>query len=300
MLTPQPRTSGQPPAVIHVDLDGATDIFFVHGWKYRDTEDPLFETGFRRCLDLFEARDIRATFFVIASSLAKPRKRALIDEAVRRGHEIASHTVTHRVLRNLSSQDKRAELADSRTMIESALGVRVKGFRAPGYRIDRECYELLAELGYEYDVSAFPSAGFSKHLQEPVERLRTTRCPVDGRPFLAIPMPEYGPVPLPFSPSYVLLLDQAGLGLPHFRQGLKRFRRTERPFVFLFHLVDFADPLPRGVTSAFQRLFTLSLMSPDRKIALCERMLDQVSQHYRIVPTAALVAEARGGPPANV
>ena len=34
-------------AAIHLDLDGATDIFRVHGWPYpeEDGPDPLFDSG---------------------------------------------------------------------------------------------------------------------------------------------------------------------------------------------------------------------------------------------------------------
>jgi peptidoglycan/xylan/chitin deacetylase (PgdA/CDA1 family) len=282
-------------AVVHVDLDGASDIFVIRGWTYHAYPDTLFETGLRRCLDLFDRQQIRATFFLIAASLRDPRKRALVAEAAARGHEIASHSVTHRLLTTLDRADKRREVADSRTQIEQDLGIAVSGFRAPGYQIDRECYELLAESGYAYDASAFPTAAFATALHEPIEQLVDIRCPVAGSPFAAIPMPDHRPWPVPFGPSYVLTLDQVGAGLPYFRAGLRRLRRMSRPFVLLFHLADFADPLPPDVTGTFRRrLFTLSTVTTSWKIDRCVRMLEEVRRHYQIVPTETLLASRTG------
>src|ERR1700730_6859015 len=121
----------RPPAVIHVDLDGATDIFKMHGWTFSDPVDPIFETGLRNSLDFFERNQIRATLFVIANSLDNPRKRVLLEEAVQRGHEIASHTLTHPDMFAVSRAEKSREIFESRAKLESLLDVTVRGFRAP-------------------------------------------------------------------------------------------------------------------------------------------------------------------------
>ena len=76
------------PAAIHVDLDGAREIYEVHGWPYKGTDDPLFETGFRNAVEFFKANGIRPTLFVISRQLDDPRKRELLQAAVRQGFEI--------------------------------------------------------------------------------------------------------------------------------------------------------------------------------------------------------------------
>src|SRR3954465_2632562 len=110
------------PAAIHVDLDGAREIYAVHGWQRKATGDPMFETGLRHALRFFEANRIRATLFVISQQLDDPRQRELLQEAVRQGHEIASHTVTHRSLTTLSTAEKRREIFESREQITAMLG----------------------------------------------------------------------------------------------------------------------------------------------------------------------------------
>src|ERR1700687_5686614 len=124
------HTESLPPAVVHVDCDGATDIYRMHGWTYRSAEDHLFASGMRNALELFQRNAVRATLFVIAGSLDDPRKRALLAEAHGRGHELASHSLSHPLLFKLTRDEKRHQFASSRERIETELGVSVRGFRA--------------------------------------------------------------------------------------------------------------------------------------------------------------------------
>ena len=281
-------TTTIPPASIHLDLDGASDIFGVWGWPF-EGQDHVFETGLRGALDLFEANGVQATLFVIASSLDDPRKRELIQEAMRRGHEIASHTATHPNLLKQDSDRKRREIAGSRERLERDLGVKVRGFRAPGYSIDREGIELLAACGYAWDSSAFPTAEFSRRLRTPIERLEAPHQAVTGSDFLELPLPDHRPSPVPFTPSYAHLV-----GLTYYRWGLRRVRRRGTPLVMLFHLIDFSDPLPAAQLRGWKsRVATLSHMSGDRKRRNCQQMIDEIKARYRVVPTDSLISEVK-------
>jgi hypothetical protein len=268
-----------------VDLDGASDIYKSHGWPYPYPDDPLFETGFRRMLDFFTRNRIQATLFVIAQSLDNPRKRELIETAVKQGHELASHTVTHAYLRLIDSRQKRVEIAESRDRLEKLPGVRVRGFRAPGYQIDRESIDVLADCGYEWDSSAFPTKTFADRLNVAAERLAAPGR-VFGNSLMELPLPDHRPSPFPFSPSYSMLF-----GVPYFQWGLGRACRTREPFVLLFHLTDLADPMPPERLNGWKsRIFTLSNLSGAAKLERCQRMLDLVAKQHRIIPTAELMA----------
>jgi peptidoglycan/xylan/chitin deacetylase (PgdA/CDA1 family) len=278
----------QPGACLHVDLDGAADIYRSHGWEYGYADDPVFESGLKNTLRLLAVNGIRATLFTVAGNLDHPRKRELIQEAVRAGHEIASHSVTHRNLLTLSPRDKRLEIADSREKLERSLGVTIHGFRAPGYSLDRECLELLAEYEYEYDSSVFPTEAFARQLQIPVERLTTVHHPILESELIELPLPDYRPWPFPFNPSYSLLFGER-----YFRWGLERAHRRRRPLTLLFHLIDLADPLPRErLNGAASRLFTLSGMSASCKLDRCQRMLDLARERYDFRATRELLAMA--------
>lgn len=276
---------------MHVDLDGALEIYEGHGWGYDFADDPIFESGLRGMLALFAEQGVTATLFVVARTLADRRKRALLDEAVRQGHEIASHTLSHRYLPALDAAGKRREIGESRRMLEGELGVPVLGFRAPGYRIDRESLEILAECGYGYDSSAFPSSRFARALGSSVAALRAPHEPLPGSPLVEWPMPLPGALPLPFNPSYALLL-----GDWLFRQGVARHHTGGSPLTLLFHLIDVAEPLPadrlRGLSS---RIFTLSTISASHKLRRCSSMLAEVRRRYRVMSTTEAIAEWRTG-----
>ncbi|NDQ57418.1 MAG: polysaccharide deacetylase family protein [Acidipila sp.] len=280
-----------PPAVIHVDCDGATDIYRMHGWRYSQPEDHLFASGMRNALEFFQRNTVRATLFVIASSLDDPRKRALLQDAHLRGHELASHSFSHPLLYRLTREEKRHQLADSREKMEAALGISVRGFRAPGYSIDQESVELLAQCGYTYDSSAVPNKIIAGRLNRPLEDFLWPAQPLAGSKFWELPLPDYRPSPVPFSPSYALLL-----GLPLFRWGLERFSRSGAPLVLLFHFTDLADPLPASELRGWkQRIFTLSHLGKESKLRRCQIMLDLVRKHFRIISTDQLLEELNSG-----
>lgn len=279
-----------PVATVHVDLDGAQEIYEGHGWGYPYADDNIFESGMRHFLDFCGENDVRATLFVIARAVRDPRKRALLDEAVRAGHEIASHSLTHEYLTQLDLSGKRKQIAESRELLEHELGVPVTGFRAPGYRIDRDSLELLAECGYVWDSSVWPTAKYARVLGVGIESLVRPHCPVAGSDFVEWPMPDFRPFPLPFNPSYALVV-----GDWLFRLGLRRFHSKQLPLSLLFHLIDVADPLPRDrLRGLSSKIFTLSQVSAPAKRRRCQGMLDQVRAAYRIRTTGDAIAEWRG------
>ena len=173
------QRNGPPPtAVVHVDLDGARAIYHRHGWLYPYADDPLFTTGLKNLLDFLDRNHLRATLFAIASDVDEAEKRELLAEAVRRGHEIASHSLTHPRFARLTREEKRTEIAESRERLEARLATSIRGFRAPCYEVDRDCLELLEAYGYQYDSSAFPTSSIARRLS-----VVTNRLPACGSPW---------------------------------------------------------------------------------------------------------------------
>jgi len=274
--------TGRHLAAVHLDLDGARHIYRAHGWRYDPSDDPLFESGLRGALDLFAQANVAATLFVVAEDVFDAKKRALLEEAVKSGHEIASHSFSHGRLTRLDAAGKRREITESLRCLKSELATDVRGFRAPGFHIDRECLELINEAGYAYDSSM---------LAEPKRHPALPHRPLAGRPLYELPLPSAGPFSFPFHPSYSLVL-----GNWYFRAGLTDYRRQRTPLVLLFHLTDFADPLPSGrLRGVRQRLFTLSHLSAETKRARCLAMLNLVRRHYTIVSTADMLAQCTNG-----
>ncbi len=274
-----------PPAVIHVDLDGLTEVAGAWGWDVPAGPDLLFESGLRAALDMFAKNNVRATLFAVANSLDDPAKRSLIEEAVTAGHEIGSHTLSHPNLLTLTRAQKAHELGESRRILSRELKVEVDGFRAPGYRIDREGLEVLADTGYKWDSSGFPTPLFAERYGVSIEALERPTLHFDGLGLGELSLPDHRPSPVPFNPSYAILL-----GMPFFRWGVRRVARRGLPLVLLFHLIDFAAPLPRGSVPGLRgRVYTLSTHRQRTKLARCQTVIDELRRGFDICSTRELL-----------
>lgn len=110
-----------------------------------------------RTLDLFARHDVHATFFILGWVAAR------FPEHIRRiaaaGHEIASHGFFHHRVTELSAEEFRRDLADTRALLEDLGGQRVRGYRAPSYSIgasNRWAFDVLETEGYDYSSSVYP------------------------------------------------------------------------------------------------------------------------------------------------
>ncbi len=123
------------------------------GFEYRAGE------ATRRCLDLFDRHDVKATFFTLG--WIAERDANLVREIVACGHELASHGYDHT---KADQQDRAAFLDDvshTKKLLEDISGAAVKGYRAAGFSIGPStpwAHEALAEAGYVYSSSAHPIA----------------------------------------------------------------------------------------------------------------------------------------------
>lgn len=114
----------------------------------------------RRLLELLDAHDARATFFVVGEVIeAEPDLMLEIQAA---GHEIGCHGLTHRPLWELDPASLAEELRGWRRLLRQVFdgdGPPVEGFRAPTFSLDRTtswALPVLAEWGFRYDSSIFP------------------------------------------------------------------------------------------------------------------------------------------------
>jgi peptidoglycan/xylan/chitin deacetylase (PgdA/CDA1 family) len=283
----------RPRAVVHVDLDGGRHIYRIRGWHYAEAADPLFESGVAAALDFFDRHGVRATFFAIAEDLLDPRKRVLLEHIVERGHEIGSHSSTHRRLTTLPDEDHRREVIESRHLLQDALGIPVEGFRAPAFDSSPLTLSAVAEAGYRYDSSLrIGDRRAARCLGRSIDPAPFQITP--GSPSLEIPLPPTGWLPLPFHPSYSLIL-----GHRYFLLGLTQAIGRVPVFVLLFHLTDFSAPLDDNLLRPpMSRLFTLSHLSSEAKRERCRRMLDAVRGEYAVVPTRSVIGSvnaAHGG-----
>ena len=75
----------------------------------------------------------------------------VIKEYYDNGHEIASHTLSHKNLVGLSEEEVKQQLNDQSDIIYKAIGKRIRGFRPPEGVLDKVSSKVLKDLDY-YNV----------------------------------------------------------------------------------------------------------------------------------------------------
>jgi peptidoglycan/xylan/chitin deacetylase (PgdA/CDA1 family) len=105
-------------------------------------------------LESFDRYGATATFFVVSEVLEEHSH--VVERIADAGHEIASHTHTHRLLNDLSRETRLDELTRSRRLLAEPAGTDVVGFRAPAFDFPDTFFAELIEAGYEYDSSVSP------------------------------------------------------------------------------------------------------------------------------------------------
>lgn len=119
-------------------------------------EDQVIEAVYP-LLDLLDKYNTRATFFVLGRLAEKYPE--LIKEISKKGHEIGSHSYSHKTLHELGMDNFEYEIAKTNSILKSITGESPLGFRAPTFSIDNTnkwALEILAKHGYKYDSSIFP------------------------------------------------------------------------------------------------------------------------------------------------
>lgn len=108
-------------------------------------------------LAFLDAYGIRATFFALGRVCEQ--FPLLLPRVAAAGHEIASHGYGHELVYHMTPEQFEADVGRSADIIESQVGRRPTGYRAPAFSIvetTRWAGPILAKLGFRYCSSIFP------------------------------------------------------------------------------------------------------------------------------------------------
>jgi polysaccharide deacetylase family protein (PEP-CTERM system associated) len=146
--------------VMTVDVEDYFQVSAFEGHISRDRWDSFESRVCRnteRVLEVFDHVNIKATFFVLG--WVAERFPALVQRISSGGHEVASHGYAHRLVYEQTPAEFRDDLRRAKTVLESASGQKVLGYRAPSYSITSRsmwAFDILVEEGYAYDASVYP------------------------------------------------------------------------------------------------------------------------------------------------
>jgi len=206
----------------------------------------------QKLLAIFEQFDVRGTFFVLGWVAEKYPQ--LVRDIVARGHEIACHGFSHRLVYEQSPKEFYEETLRAKYLLEDITGSRVDGYRAASYSIVREslwALDILVELGFVYDSSIFP-VHHDRYGIPNAERVPNRMSTPKGKSIV-----EW---PLATARIFGCRVPVAGGGyfrlLPYWlsRWGLASINRRElRPFVFYLHPWEIDPAQPRVSASWLSR-----------------------------------------------
>lgn len=110
-----------------------------------------------RLLDLFDELGIRGTFFMLGAVASA--RRDLTSRIAARGHEVASHGFSHRLVYDLTPEQFHQEIIRTGDLIACQTGRSPVGFRAPQWSLNERtpwAFDILVREGYRYDSSRTP------------------------------------------------------------------------------------------------------------------------------------------------
>src|SRR5512140_2524 len=159
-MNPESHEDGTVLNALSVDVEEHFQVSGFAGTVRRDaweSHESRVEANTGRLLDLFDECGVRATFFVLG--WIAERHPALVGRIAARGHEVASHGYSHRLVYEQQPSEFRDETLRSRRILQDVSGQPVLGYRAASFSIGRGnlwALDVLVESGFVYDSSLFP------------------------------------------------------------------------------------------------------------------------------------------------
>lgn len=270
------------PAALSVDFE-----FFTHLPAYRSAAGTTAERavglgGVEFLLDAFGDAGASGTFFTVSDVV--DGHAPVVERVAAAGHEVGSHTHTHRHLSELSPGERREELATSKARLEGATGAEVVGFRAPSFDVADGHFGALSALGYEYDSSAVPcrpipgwyGGEFDVRRPTPADDIDPT-APDD---VVEVPVAVMPGLRLPLTGTWIRFF-----GVRYTLLGMRLLARRGIPPVLYVHPWELVDP-PR-VEGVPRRVYLRTGRYMRRAV---ERILDEP---FEFVPVRTLADDAR-------
>ena len=253
--------------MLTVDVE---DYFQVSAFDHRikranwDSMPCRVEANTERLLTIFSEANVQGTFFVLGWIARKyPQLIRRIAEA---GHELASHGYWHRLVYQLSREQFRQDIIDSKDAISDASGIMVNAYRAPSFSITKKslwALETLAEEGFKVDSSIFPIRHDRYGVPDAKPEIHTRATPAGD--ITEIP-PSFWQSPImkvPIGGGYFRLFPQSLTS-----RAITAVQNEGRPAMFYLHPWEVDPGQPRmdgiGIKSSFRHY--VGLRHTERKL----------------------------------
>lgn len=194
-------------------------------------------------LDILAARKIKAVFFLLGERIDGDKRAAkLVERMLREGHVIANHTMHHKDLCRLKTEEAAVkDLDDGKTTIERVAKVEVQWFRMPyGVRCDR-VDKLLADRKiqhFHWDLD--PQEWKHNNVEKTIKYVTTELSRAGGRAVLLLH--DIKPVTVKALPEILKWIDEENARRDKSRKS--KIRILQAPALA-------AEQLPKGLVAWF-------------------------------------------------
>jgi len=303
-------------ASLSLDLDNQWSYMRTHGDAGWDSYPSYLHVVLPLALDLVESAGLKLTVFLVGEDARQEQHRALLQTIAARGHEVGNHSLHHlQWLHKLPHAELAHEIVEADRLIEQVCGQKPRGFRGPGFACSSALLRILAQHGYDYDCSTFPtfvgplarayyfmsarklSDKESDEREDLFGGVRDGLRPLSGylwalnerdaqgRPIadlLEIPVTTLPGLRTPIHMSYLLFLAQRSPWL------MRRYLETAMTLCqvrcvepsFLLHPLDFIS----GSECQALRFFPAMNMPSEQKRELVFEVLTKLKSRFTIVP----------------
>lgn len=311
-----PQASRQRPlASLSLDLDNKWSYLKTHGNRDWESLPSYLPLVIPRILDVLQSYKWAITFFVVGLDAEQPENRAALQQIDPNLHELANHSYRHEPWLHRYTRDQvEAEITRTETAIRELWGVRPIGFRGPGFTYSRDVLEILAERGYQYDGSTFPTflgpaarfyyflrSSFDRQQKKErqdlfgawtdgFQRLSPYTWKLPNHNLLEIPVTTIPLLRAPFHLSYVMYLAQFSelAAVNYFANALRLCRwRGVQPSILL-HPLDFLGSDDEPQLSFFPGMS----LTHEKKSRVLRRVFDLLQSQFQVVTMAQHAAHS--------
>lgn len=147
---------------VSVDLDELRHYGAIHALEPGAVADGLvYDRAVPRLADWAQQRGIPLTWFVVGRDLERAANAEAMARLASGGDELGCHSFSHHYdLTRRPALEMRTEIERGVSALQQAAGVKVAGFRAPGYVVNDTLLDVMRETGLTYDSSVFPCPAY--------------------------------------------------------------------------------------------------------------------------------------------
>lgn len=193
----------------------------------------ILEKGIMQLLNFFDKCSVKATFFI--PSIVAKNFKYLLSNIIEQKHEVACHGLKHDSWEATMDINRQVHMIKIATeIIQSITGLKPVGYRAPLFRVNKNCWVALQKNGYFYDSSIVCSPFYGNNkklfLQKP---FHLKLFYANKNNLLEIPVSTNPVLPFPLGGAWMRIF-----GLKWVKMGIKFNFLYQNPVVFYIHPKD--------------------------------------------------------------